>query len=269
MKNAFIIMTTEIEFKISKTHEMLIAYHNEILDTKVIGYKEIIAALKNVRITDSKIRLPIDLENPSSEVLRKLLTFGVLQGQETIIIVFFMPTIDLEKYLIFKLYSIPVIENKMATYIDLNDELMVTDTHYEKFAKIDSIKKCKKANQEYFCDGINVLNKNHEACELQALSGNKRHLEKICDMKVMKLERLMVIKTEKKNRFLTFAPAEEFGKLVRANGVQQMIFEGTQILEINEEAKLYLEGITIKFVEDNLKQECIFRIGSNFCGTLP
>lgn len=115
MKNAFMIMFNEIEARISDAHQMLVDYHNNILNTKIIGYSEIIEGLKQVEIRDPKLKMATDLSRPDLEVIRRLIKFAVLKSEDTMVVVFLMPLVEIEKYLLLKLYPIPKLNGKLAT----------------------------------------------------------------------------------------------------------------------------------------------------------
>lgn len=262
MKNAFIIMFAEIEARLGETHQMLVDFHNNILNTRIIGYGEIINGLKKVTVKDAKMKMAVDLSQPDLEVLRKLLKFAVLKGNDTLVVVFMMPLIEIEEYKLFKLYPIPKLSGKIATYLDVTDKMILTDSHFERFATIEDMKVCKEITEKYYCEDINVLSKNREACEIKALSENARNLEKNCGIKMVKIERITFVKTMSKNRFLTFATEAEYGKLITKDGFQNLVFNGTQTLEIKENAKLYLEELEIKFQNDNYKTEVEARLST-------
>lgn len=127
---------------------------------------------------------------------------------------------------------------------------------------MESLEKCTKVGEQSYCDNVSVMNKNREACEIKALSDNERNLQENCGTKILKMERILFVKTESENRYLTFATELEYGKLITKDGFKNLVFNGTQMLEINENAKLYVDELEIKFTMINVKTEVGVRLAT-------
>lgn len=116
------------------------------------------------------------------------------------------------------------------------------------------LEKCNKVKETYYCDEVHILSKK-KSCEKLAIEQNSRKLEEICGTKIVLINEIVFIKTFENNKFITIAPEKQFGKLMKNEGFEIVEFIGTQTLEINEEANLYLNSMEVKFLGDNLKTD--------------
>lgn len=257
IEQTFIIMIMETTRKIDELTDTIIDIHNEVFNTKLIGYEDIIKAIKEVRINDKQLSIPISFTNPDYEMLRKLMKFGFYKKENELFLIYLLPLVRDIHLNIFKIFPVPEISNNLATFVELGKELILTDPHFDKFIKVgeSKIKDCAKIKKQYFCENINLLRHNSEDCDITMITGNSKNAKKNCKFSSVEMIESVVLETSEKNKFLVFSPSEETGILVNENGSTPLSFVGTQILEIKEEAVLNLNNYQIKFVGNNVKTE--------------
>ena len=116
LKNAFLIMFYETQLKIDDLHQMLIDFHNGIFNTKIIGYKEIIEVLSEMKQVDGKLNFPFGTGMKDFETIRKLVKFVVAQKEEQLIVIFSLPTVSLEEFVLYNVIPIPAIRDNVASF---------------------------------------------------------------------------------------------------------------------------------------------------------
>ena len=118
--------------KIDALLQMLIDLHNDVFNTKVIGFNTLITGLKNIKLNIENYKLPIDLQEPNLEILRKLTKYEFLRKDSFNYIVFIVPLIEESPLIMQKFYSIPKIIDNKATFLNLNDLTIISDQKLEK-----------------------------------------------------------------------------------------------------------------------------------------
>lgn len=257
IEQTFIIMILETTRKIDELTETIIAIHNEIFNTKLIGYTDIIRALKEIKINDKHLSMPISSTNPDYEMLRKLIGFGLFKKENELYLIYTLPLVQDVHLNVFKIYPVPEITNNIATFVELSKELILTDPNFDKFTKLNEnkINDCTKIKKKYFCKKLNLLRHNPNDCDITMITGNTKNAKKNCKFSSIEILESTVLETSEKNKFLIFSPSTENGVLVNKNGSTPIHFEGTQVLEIREDAVLNLNNYQIKFIGSNVKTE--------------
>ena len=96
------------------------------------------------------------------------------------------------------------------------------------------------------------------------MNDNLKNIEEFCDLKVLILNKFLIIRTTSYNKFLIFSEKAYIGKIVTIKSKDNIIIKGTQILEVYEEAIFYLDYMEIKFFGKPEKIETYFSIFENF-----
>lgn len=261
------VLKEEIEKKINNVHDTLIDFHNNLLSTKLISYKDIINELKNFQVPDEKSILPINVKNPNLEVLRKITKYGIVLIADQLFVVFAIPTLNREKFFLHKVYSIPKVKNDLATFIVMPDDYITFDDHHEKMASLSVHEvetACKRIKEEFFCENLNTFNKAKQSCLHSVFYENFRKLQENCKTEEVKMDETLIRKTSTPNKYLITSPNTTFGKLALKNGPQKLKFSGTQLLEVQEDAKLYINEKEIEFYTGNVKIKTEFSLVSDF-----
>lgn len=238
-----------------------------MLSTKLISYKEIINEIKHFQVPDEKSILPIDVRDPNLEVLRKIMSYGIVLMSDSLFVVFTVPKLNREKLFLTKAYSIPKIFNDTAKCIVMPDEFITFDEHHEKIASLSSTDlrdSCKIIKNEYFCENLNSFNKAKESCIHSIFYRNFERLQMNYETKNRKLTESLIEKTSSQNKYLITSPKETFGKLALKTGPQKIRFEGTQMLEVQEDARLFFDEKKIDFYTGSDKIQTEFSLISDF-----
>lgn len=250
LKQIFMIMNQETSDKISETHQMLIDLHNNVFNTKLIGYNEIIDSLKRLEIPEKNLELAISLSNPNFGLLRRLIKYCLVKQDEIFYLIYNLPLIDIQRLNVNKLYPIPEIHEHMATYLDLNSEFLVTNRHFDRYqtwTKNQLNENCIKFEKMYFCNNLQLLRRDKSSCEVKLMTENFKNLQKICQIKVTRIYEHLFIKTMSENTYISLSPTDETGSLVTGKSVKSIKFKGAQLLAVRADALLSLDAIQIKF----------------------
>lgn len=266
LQTTFIILSREIEDKIRNVHETLREFHNNMFSTKLISFKDIIKELRNFQVPDKDSILPIDVKEPDLEILRKITKYAVVVAKDQLYVVFSIPTLNREKLMLTKTYAIPKTEDNHATFIVLPDDYLTWNEHHEKIASLstEEFKDCKVIKGNYYCENLNTFNKAKDSCIHSIFYGDFEFISKNCETKTVRLTETLIRKTSSRNKYLITNTKETFGKLAMEKGPQRLRFLGTQLLEVNENARLYVNDKEIDFYTKSEKIETEFSLIVNF-----
>lgn len=254
LQQIFYLMNTETTDKISELHQVLIDLHNNVFNTKLYGYKDIIGALKDLTISDKNLELPISLTQPNLAILRTLIKYSLVTKENCYYIIYSLPLIEIEKLNLNKLYPIPEIENNIASYLDFNAEYILTNRHFDRFQlwrKSDLVENCVKYESIHYCKNLQLLRNDKESCAVRLMTENFKNLKTICNIRVAKLNEHLFIKTRYASSYISLAPSTETGTLVTGKSVRNLKFEGAQMLTVLSNSLLSLETMQIKFFNNS------------------
>ena len=110
---------------------MLIDLHNDVFKTKAIRFNTLIKGLKNIKLNIENYKVPVDLEVPNLEILRKLSKYAFLRRDDFYYIVFIVPLIEESPLIMQKFYFIPKIIDNKATFLNLNELTIISDQKFE------------------------------------------------------------------------------------------------------------------------------------------
>lgn len=256
VKNSYMILAETIKSKIDTVHQTLIDLHNNILNTRLLAYKDLVEALKKIKIEDPDVMWPLNLDEPSHEILRKLLKFAVFKLNEDLMIVFTLPLIETEKFHFTKLYSVPKIENNIGTFINVEAGLIISNDKLSKFASLsnqDKDKNCVHANEKAYCKRLNLLSTDMSSCLGTVIAESMIDVNHVCPAKIFPINRTILVKTEDINKYLVFSSKPTKAKLMLKNKKTILSFDRTQLLEVNQEATLLVDNFVVKFFHDRPK----------------
>lgn len=225
--------------RISDIHQSMIDLQNNVMNTKFITFENIIEALKNLEITDKSLTFPFNLNIPNYETLRELSEYVVMLQDENLIVIFSIPLMENVLGNVQKFYSIPTMENKIAKFLDITNGYVIADKNINKYVDWNKERfqeNCQKLNSQYFCKGLNVMSKETNSCTYKALVGFLKNIDKICGVKLLVIEKTLLIKTEVINKYITVTANQNFGSLVLENNTELIEFNGTQILSVQQKA---------------------------------
>lgn len=268
LQQIFYLMNTETSDKITELHQMLIDLHNNVFNTKLYGYKDILESLRSLKITNKNLELPINLANPNFSLLRHLIKYCLVKKDENYYLIYSLPLVEIDRLNLNKLYPIPEIKDNMASYLDFDAEFLLTNRHYDRFqlwekSQLDD--NCIKHEQSYFCKNLQLLRNDKDSCAVKLMTENFKNLKSICSTKVSKLNEHLFIKTKNDNTYISLAPSEETGTLVTGKKVRNLKFKGTQMLQVQTDSLLSLETIQIKFFNNtSAAMERQINLTSNF-----
>lgn len=265
LKLSFIAICQETDLRISEMHQMLTDLHNRVLNTKLLSYNEIIANMRKMEI-DSDLKFPFDEDLPRNEVLRKLLKFAVLKNEDLIVIIFTLPLIEKENFSISKMYAIPKIQDSVATFVGSEKDILIADLQKERFVgwRSEEVEKnCVRIQETYFCSSLNVVNVNQLSCEMQIMKKTDL-IKDFCKVTVLRLEETVFIKTNSKNKYLVFAPKEEFGTIIIGSQSKPIRFTSTHVIEIKSKAVLKTKNLEILFFPVDVRHDIEIELNYNW-----
>ena len=111
---------------------MLIDLHNDVFKTKAIRFNTLIKGLKNIKLNIENYKVPVDLEVPNLEILRKLSKYAFLRRDDFYYIVFIVSLIEESPLIMQKFYFIPKIIDNKATFLNLNELTIISDQKFER-----------------------------------------------------------------------------------------------------------------------------------------
>ena len=85
-----------------------------------------------------------------------------------------------------------------------------------------------------------------------------------CKEKFIKFFGPIFIKTNTENKYLVFSPEPKIGKLISKGSNENLKFINAQILEVNDNAKLYVGNLEITFKARSIKAEESINLDFNF-----
>lgn len=267
LKHSYIIMTQALQNKIDGIHQMLIDLHNRVLNTRYVSYRDLIKALKNIKIEDLTLKWPFDLDKPSYETMRKLLKFSVFSSNSMLLVVFHVPFAEVQDYNFLKYYPVPKITENIGTFIDVNPGLIVADSKLEKFTTLTTFDRsinCVKVVTIWFCKGLSLMKTDKNSCIGVIMSESDGDLEKVCNVKVVAINQTLLIKTENDNTFLAFTGTPKQAKAVLKDSKTNLLFNGTQILSINERAIVKVANWEVNFYPKVLKTELEISVATDW-----
>lgn len=235
---------------------MLIDLHNGVLNTHYVSYSELIKALRKIKIEDSGITWPFDLEKKDFEILGKLLKFSVFSSDSILLIVFSLPLVEVQDFNLQKFYPVPVIRDNMALFVNVDQNLIVADNKFEKFTSATEGEKsvrCLETKSKWFCSKLNLMQTDKASCLGVLVEENRANLDVFCKLKVLTLNRNLLVKTENANRFLVFSGKPKTVKILLKDSKAKLNLNGTQVLTVTEADVIKIDKYEVKFFPATLK----------------
>lgn len=219
--------------RIRDLHQSLIDLQSNVMNTRIVTFDNIIDALKKLPLKDESITFPIDLQNPDYETLRKLTKYVVMIQNDDLIIVYSVPLREDTLGKVQKFYSIPTIEEDVAKFLDLTNNYVISDKNLNKY--VDWTRElfnenCIKIDSIFYCKGLNVMSKEQDSCTYKVLVGFLSNIEEICGIRLLRLHKTLLIKTEEINKYLTVSTKPDFGSLILDEETKLLEFKKTQML---------------------------------------
>lgn len=268
LQQIFFLMNTETSEKISELHQTLIDLHNNVFNTKLYGYRDIVESLKTVTVTEKDLEFAISLTNPDFSLLRHLIKYCLAMKDDIFYVIYTLPLVGIERLNVNKLYPIPEIIENMASYLDFDAEFLLTNRHFDKFqlwSKSQLVENCLKHEKTYYCKDLQLLRNDKESCAVKLMTENFKNLKNICKTNFLMLKEHVLIKTKNDNSYISLAPNMESGTLVTGKRVQNLKFIGSQLLTVSTNSLLSLETLQIKFYNDsNIIVERKINLTSNY-----
>lgn len=104
-----------------------------------------------------------------------------------------------------KLYTVPWLNNDLATFIKLEKDFIMSDINNEKYitkSRTDLMNDCTRVENKYYCNKLGVLKKDVNTCEIKMLTQNLRNIQQICSVNVLRIQEIIFIETENENSFI-------------------------------------------------------------------
>lgn len=144
----FHLFFKETKDRLEELHQTIIDLLNSCFNSRLIGYNDIVNALKNIRVDDNRLERPTSLDSKDYEKLRKILKFGVIRGEEMLSVVFSLPLVQDNKMKAFRIHPIPEIVNKIGTFASPKNEIFLSTNHSRGIVRLEIDKKCKRISSK-------------------------------------------------------------------------------------------------------------------------
>lgn len=240
--------------KIRDIHQTIIDLQSDVFNSKIITSKTIGEALKQIKIPDELQTWPVNLDDPDLTILREISKYAVLLIDNKLIIVYTIPLREIGIGKIQKFYAIPKLNGNIASFLNISTNYIISDKNLNKFLEWNQIQlqeNCVKIENTFYCKNMNVMNREFTTCTYKLITGLLNELKRACGVKVLKLENTTLIKTNDDNKYIALSPVDLYGNLIFNDETILLHFIGTQILEINQQAKLRLQNLEFDFFAGN------------------
>lgn len=140
--------------KIREIHQSIIDLQSNVLNTKIVTLDNLIEGLKQIKIVDESLNLPINLESPDFETLRKLTRYVVMMKGTNLIIVYSIPLKEDNFGLVQKFFSIPTLEDETAKFLDISNGYIISDKSLDRYVVWERElfrENCINVNRIFYC----------------------------------------------------------------------------------------------------------------------
>lgn len=155
----------------------------KIMHTSIITPKDLIISLEQISKTLTKDNIPLPIAYTNVAKYFNIIELSAFQSDSKIIFVLKIPLIEPENYVLYRLFPIPIIENRTGLHhvILANQKFIARDDDSMLYVAFDNLNLCKELNTyTQICSGVLPLPIDGSSiCEAQLLRSSFQ-LPKVC-----------------------------------------------------------------------------------------
>lgn len=230
------------------TFSKLNTFHNSIINPNLL-LKEIKSINKHLKLN----KLPLKPEIDNIILYEKIITVKSYSKRNIIVFILELPIIDKNVYNYYHMYSLPVFnQNKFEIIIPNNKYVIINNEYYATFNQPCKIIQ----NQEYLCEisNLNQLKSFNLPCEIQLLQYSKNVSN--CLKTPVDFGDLKIQKVENNKYIIVLNHAKIVIKNCKGS-TDKFLLNGTNLIELNNECSLQIDGTLIQNFENDLRNEFI------------